>query len=85
MVYGSGEERLLNALAALKSAATQRPVAAAASDPDPSQQPWVWLCEKCSDPECEHRLFSVDGAALTEHAGPTQWGADSPGAIARSD
>jgi hypothetical protein len=19
--------------------------------------PWVWVCEKCSDPECEHRLF----------------------------
>jgi hypothetical protein len=21
-------------------------------------KPWVWLCEKCSDPVCEHRLLS---------------------------
>ena len=21
--------------------------------------PWRWLCDKCSDPECEHRLFSA--------------------------
>lgn len=58
VVYGSGEERLLNALAAVKSA-TQNAVAAAASDPDPSRQPWIWVCDKCSDPECEHKLFSA--------------------------
>ena len=22
-------------------------------------RPWVWSCDKCSDPECEHRLFSA--------------------------
>lgn len=21
-------------------------------------KPWVWLCDKCSDPVCEHRLLS---------------------------
>ena len=58
VVYGSGEERLLNALAAMQSA-PQKAVAAAASDPDPSRQPWIWVCDKCSDPECEHKLFSA--------------------------
>ena len=58
VVYGSGEERLLNALAAMQSA-PQKAVAAAASDPDPSRQPWLWVCDKCSDPECEHKLFSA--------------------------
>ena len=50
VVYGTGEERLRNALACL---------------PDPLRQPdtsppraWTWQCDKCSDPECEHRLFT---------------------------
>ena len=21
--------------------------------------PWVWSCEKCSDPQCEHRLLTA--------------------------
>jgi hypothetical protein len=20
---------------------------------------WTWNCDKCSDPECEHRLFTA--------------------------
>jgi nicotinamide riboside kinase len=51
VVYGTGEERLRNALAGL---------------PDPLRPPdtsprraWTWQCDKCSDPECEHRLFSA--------------------------
>ena len=24
----------------------------------PARTPWVWSCEKCSDPACEHRLFT---------------------------
>jgi nicotinamide riboside kinase len=51
VVYGSGEDRLRNALAAL---------------PDPLRPPhasprraWTWQCDKCSDPECEHRLFTA--------------------------
>jgi nicotinamide riboside kinase len=23
-----------------------------------SFKPWVWVCDKCSDPECEHQLFA---------------------------
>jgi nicotinamide riboside kinase len=53
VIYGSGEERLLNALAAIDSASPENPRIASA----PSR-PWTWSCEKCGDPECEHRLFT---------------------------
>jgi len=49
-VYGQGDERLRNALAAISATP-----AADAQDP---ARPWVWHCDKCSDPECEHRLFT---------------------------
>ena len=55
VVYGSGPARLAGALDALArlgvaGAAVGRSVARG--------KPWVWNCEKCSDPDCEHRLFS---------------------------
>jgi nicotinamide riboside kinase len=53
VVYGSGPERLSNALAALATSASA-PGAA-----EETGQPWVWSCDKCGDPECEHRLFSA--------------------------
>jgi nicotinamide riboside kinase len=49
VVYGSGEERLRNALACLPE--PLRP-----SDASP-RRAWTWQCDKCSDPDCEHRLF----------------------------
>jgi nicotinamide riboside kinase len=52
VVYGQGAQRLAGALAALDAAPamqTAAPQGAAA---------WVWSCEKCSDPECEHKLFT---------------------------
>ena len=53
-IYGSGENRSLQAL---------RTVGAAMGQPLVTQDPfWEqgrrrWNCEKCSDPACEHRLF----------------------------
>ncbi|HVZ46297.1 MAG TPA: ATP-binding protein [Ramlibacter sp.] len=47
VVYGEGEERLANALAALGELERAMP-----------QRPWRWTCEKCGDPDCEHRLFT---------------------------
>ena len=47
VVYGSGEERLRNALAAIDSALAPA-----------TKQDWNWVCDKCSDPQCEHKLFS---------------------------
>lgn len=55
VVYGEGAQRLQGALAAL------RPTGLVPGDPAPREdagKPWVWNCDKCSDPACEHRLFS---------------------------
>ena len=48
VVYGTGDDRLMNALAAIGSA----------TPPRSSSRPWTWSCDKCSDPDCEHRLFT---------------------------
>jgi len=58
VVHGSGGERLANAWNAIVSIAGNegRPRTRARSDAKPAS--WSWPCEKCSDPECEHRLFS---------------------------
>lgn len=53
-IYGTGEARVSQALRAL-GAAMGRPLLA--QDPFWEQGRRRWSCEKCSDPECEHRLF----------------------------
>ena len=58
VVYGQGPRRLQAALQALVSAgALPAEVVDRAADGG-SQRAWVWVCEKCSDPACEHRLFT---------------------------
>ncbi|MES2483765.1 MAG: ATP-binding protein [Pseudomonadota bacterium] len=52
VVYGSGEERLCNALEAVAEVAPWAWTAQAQATPR-----WRGLCDACSDPECEHRLF----------------------------
>lgn len=49
VIYGRGPERLDSALLALGQA---QPQAGA------QERPWTWSCDKCSDPACEHRLFT---------------------------
>lgn len=60
VVYGSGAERLRNAIAALPGGTIE-------CEADQAQgttaRRWVWQCDKCSDPECEHRLFSLGKTA----------------------
>ena len=53
VIYGGGPERLRNALACLISLGLE-PV----GDEVPAPSRWRWNCEKCSDPDCEHRLFA---------------------------
>lgn len=60
VVYGHGAERVANASRAIKD------IAAIADPPSKndvlsskSEVRRAWQCEKCSDPECEHRLFSA--------------------------
>ena len=57
MVYGNGTERLANALAVLEPGASTVPQARGS---------WRWLCDKCSDSDCEHRLFSDLQTAKTQ-------------------
>lgn len=49
VIYGSGPERLRNALMAIDARINPR-------QQKSSNQ--TWSCDKCSDPECEHRLFT---------------------------
>ena len=49
VIYGLGEDRLAQALSALKRSPAVR---------EARHKPWVWACDKCSDPACEHRLLS---------------------------
>lgn len=64
VIYGQGQQRLLNALQALKTASADAvladPGTPSATPPGQGEKrkPWVWACEKCSDPVCEHRLLS---------------------------
>ena len=71
VLYGTASERLALALQALESLlpAAHR-LGQAARPGSPKKQPWVWMCEKCSDPQCEHRLLTAllaqrDSAAST--------------------
>lgn len=65
VIYGQGQQRLLNALQAVKVAGSES-LDAVLADADTTtpkampakRKPWVWSCEKCSDPVCEHRLLS---------------------------
>ncbi|WP_252374522.1 ATP-binding protein [Hydrogenophaga sp. 2FB] len=54
-VYGQGEARVQQALRAVGSA-LGRPLVS--EDPALANGLRPWSCENCSDPECEHRLFT---------------------------
>ena len=55
VVHGEGAEQLANAWNAINVAADADAGRPAAPEGAPA---WSWTCEKCSDPACEHRLFS---------------------------
>ena len=62
VLYGPGQERLAHARCALESllerAKPRLPPSSPEKPPSAANQPWVWLCDKCSDPQCEHRLLT---------------------------
>lgn len=57
VVYGTGPQRLHAALLALEAAGVLPPGTAPRPSEDGARR-WTWACEKCSDPDCEHRLFT---------------------------
>jgi HTH-type transcriptional regulator, transcriptional repressor of NAD biosynthesis genes len=61
VIYGHGPARLRHALTALQLDAVSSDITkatASASDTKPRVQ-WQWLCDRCSDADCEHRLFRI--------------------------
>lgn len=55
VVHGRGTQRLASAWAALNLAShAEAPVSPSGA----AVEPWRGSCEKCSDPVCEHRLFT---------------------------
>jgi hypothetical protein len=67
VLYGSGQQRLAQALGAVARLQPGLPL----QEPQPAgkSKPWVWVCEKCSDPVCEHRLLSD---LLAQRAAPAK-------------
>lgn len=66
VIYGLGQQRLqaaiqaLNAIDSIASSAGSTRTNALKSPENnvaTAPQPWIWTCDKCSDPDCEHRLF----------------------------
>lgn len=58
VVYGTGAQRLQSALVALASAGVLPAGLAPRREEGGATRAWTWICEKCSDPACEHRLFT---------------------------
>ncbi|MEJ8849720.1 ATP-binding protein [Variovorax rhizosphaerae] len=57
VVHGTGAQRLTSAWNAINAVASrERPTGAPVRRGAASG--WQWPCDKCSDPSCEHRLFS---------------------------
>ena len=58
VVYGQGPQRLRSALQALDAAGVLPAGLVARADEGYGSGAWTWTCDKCSDPACEHRLFT---------------------------
>lgn len=61
VLYGRSEERLAQACDALQSLLPQAQPGRIRAP----TKPWFWSCDKCSDPQCEHRLLT---ALLTQRS-----------------
>jgi hypothetical protein len=65
VIYGHGDARLQQALSVIAPPSTMNSVAGYAISTRPivqsalkNSENWRWSCEKCSDPDCEHQLFT---------------------------
>lgn len=77
VLYGTADERLAHALHAVESLLSAATRPRQANRPDGlKNQPWVWMCDKCSDPQCEHRLLTalLAGRDRTAAAAVNAWG-----------
>jgi hypothetical protein len=67
VIYGLDEQRLqaaIKAVSTINSIAPRAvntpatPLKDSENTSESTSKPWVWTCDKCSDPECEHQLFT---------------------------
>ena len=68
VLYGGAPQRLAQALGAVERLQPGLPLRE--QQPAGRNKPWVWVCDKCSDPVCEHRLLSDLLAQRTSPAAP---------------
>jgi len=57
VLYGSTPQRVAQALGAVHR--KQPGIRSQEPQPQSRSKAWVWVCDKCSDPACEHRLLSA--------------------------
>jgi hypothetical protein len=70
VLYGSAPQRLAQALGAVERLLPGLPQQEPAPVRREGNKAWVWVCDKCSDPVCEHRLLSDLLAQRTSPARP---------------
>jgi hypothetical protein len=62
VIYGSDDESMEQIVRAIKKISAAAPVTAVLSQQKTRNTDdaaaWLWLCDKCSDPQCEHRLLT---------------------------
>ena len=64
VLYGTADECLTQALQVIRSRLVHQTDSPDARREVPTEQPgtenfrWVWTCDKCSDPACEHQLLT---------------------------
>jgi nicotinamide riboside kinase len=56
VIYGSGNDRLNNAMNAIATISKGQHLP---QEKATRQAPWKWVCDKCSDAQCEHRTFTA--------------------------
>ena len=56
VIYGTGDERFENEMTAV---ATISKVQHLPQEKTTRPTPWQWVCDKCSDAQCEHRTFTA--------------------------
>ncbi|WP_341905652.1 hypothetical protein [Polaromonas sp. YR568] len=54
VVYSLDEDQLVELIAFNMAVVQSRQMPSRKS----ARSPWVWACDKCSDPQCEHRLLT---------------------------
>ena len=60
VLYGTPRDRLEQALQVVEKKLNKSSTASIPPQvqAELARKPWVWICDKCSDPQCEHQLLT---------------------------